>query len=57
MKIYEIIKKNYNYMYMKTRCINIDILVFIIGDGLVDGYEFENDAWIFDDDFDDDGKW
>lgn len=44
-------------MYMKPRCINIDILVFIIGDGLVDGYEFENDAWIFDDDFDDDGKW
>lgn len=44
-------------MYMKTRCINIDILVFIIGDGLVDRYEFENDAWIFDDDFDDDGKW
>ncbi|XP_022327044.2 uncharacterized protein LOC111126591 isoform X2 [Crassostrea virginica] len=24
------------------------------GDGLVDAYEFENDAWIFDDDFDDD---
>lgn len=29
----------------------------MIGDGLVDGYEFENDAWIFDDDFDDDGEW
>lgn len=32
------------------------IFLFFSGDGLVDAYEFENDAWIFDDDFDDDGN-
>jgi hypothetical protein len=30
-------------------------MILVTGDGVVDPFEFDNDAWIFDDDFDDDG--